>query len=88
MNQAYIRTWIGELLIGRGEYDVASMFLKAAVRRWEHIAPPKAERVSSLLRQIENRSGATPATYEEAERVCLDWILGRDIDVARSGLRW
>ena len=88
MNQAYIRTWIGELLIGRGEYDVASMFLKAAVRRWEHIAPPKAERVSSLLRQIESRSGATPATYEQAERVCLDWILGRDIDASRRGLRW
>jgi Arc/MetJ-type ribon-helix-helix transcriptional regulator len=87
MNQAYIRTWIGELLIGRGEYGVASMFLKAAVRRWEHVAPPKAEGVSSLLRQIDGRSGATAATFERAEKICLDWILGRDIDVSRSGLR-
>jgi plasmid stabilization system protein ParE/tetratricopeptide (TPR) repeat protein len=87
MNQACIRTWIGELLIGRGEYGVASMFLKAAVRRWEHVAPPKAEGVSSLLRQIDGRSGATAATFERAEKICLDWILGRDIDVSRSGLR-
>jgi tetratricopeptide (TPR) repeat protein len=87
MNQAYIRTWIGELLIGRGEYGAASMFLKAALWRWEHVAPPKAEVVSALLRQIDDRWGAKLVTYEQAEGVCLDWILGRDIDVSPSGLR-
>jgi tetratricopeptide (TPR) repeat protein len=87
LNQAYIRTWIGELLIGRGEYGVASMFLKAALRRWEHVAPPKSESVSAMLRQIDNRSGTALATYEQAEKICLDWILGRDIDVSLSGLR-
>ena len=85
-NQAYIRTWIGELLFGLGEYRVASMFLKGAVRRWEHVAPPKAEGVASLLRQIDSRSGVTRATYEQAERICLDWILGRDTDVSLRGL--
>ena len=81
INQGYIRTWIGELLMGREEFRLAHAFLHAAARRWQQVAPPKAAAVAALLRQIESRvSGPLKIKDVEAEDLCRDWILGRNAD--------
>lgn len=87
MNQGYIRRWIGELLMGREEYELAAVFLRAAVQKWQQVAPPKALEASALLSQAENRAGILlQANYQEAEQICLDWILGRNVEIG-SGVR-
>jgi tetratricopeptide (TPR) repeat protein len=84
-NQAYIRMWIGELLVGRSEFQLAATFLRAAIRRWERLAPSKAEEAMAILKQIEGHlDRSVQLSNKEAERICLDWILGRDIDFSRS----
>lgn len=88
MNQGYIRTWIGELLMGREEFRLAYVFLRAANRRWQQVAPPKEASVAALLKQIEARvGGPLHIKDEEAEKLCRDWILGRDVDIGPRGLR-
>jgi len=88
VNQAYIRAWIGELLIAREEMALAYVFLYAAARRWKRVAPPKVSSVLSLMKQIEDRlGGPLTVTEERAEKLCLDWILGRTVDVSSRDLR-
>ena len=82
------KTWIGELLIGREEFTLAYVFLRAAGRRWQQVAPPKAASVAALMRQIEARiGGPLQIKDEEVERICLDWILGRNVDIVASDFR-
>ena len=81
LNQGYIRTWIGELLIGREELMLGYVFLLAAARRWRQVAPPKAALVSSLLRKVEGRLGRLVPIDDEAERICVEWILGHNVDI-------
>ena len=77
-NRAYARTWIGELLAGRGELVSAYAFLQSAARLWQQVAPPKTLAVSGLMKEIEVRAGRSLRVKEsEAEKMCLDWILGR-----------
>jgi tetratricopeptide (TPR) repeat protein len=84
MNKAYARQWIGELLFGRGEHIVAYAFLQSASRLWEQVSPPRGVVVGALMKQIEEGSAIVRLKDRAAERVCIEWILGHDID---PGLR-
>ena len=80
-NQGYIRTWIGELLAAREQYRLAEAFFQAAYLKWSQVSPPKA---ASALQQVEQMSSrlarGSRKSDLEAEKVCLDWILGRNVD--------
>ncbi len=78
INKAYSRTWIGELLAGRGELNKAYAFLQSAVRLWQQVGPPKTAGVLALMNDIQLQA-SDPLRMEErdVERICMDWILGR-----------
>jgi tetratricopeptide (TPR) repeat protein len=84
-NKAYSRTWIGELLAGRGELTLAYAFLRNAFRLWEQVAPPKALTVSRQIMDIEARAGSPFQIKDrEIDKVCLEWILGGDVEFGAS----
>lgn len=82
VNEGFIRAWIGELFLAREQFRLAQVFFRAAYLKWEHVSPPRAAKVMEVLKQIQNR---TPNDFaiddSEAERICLNWILGHNIDV-------
>ena len=47
-NQAFVRQWIGELMLVKNEADQALSFLTAAHAKWRLIAPPQAERTARV----------------------------------------
>ena len=88
INQGYIRTWIGELLLGHEEFITAYIFLWEAARRWQQVAPPKVTSVASLIKQIEPRLGGPVEIQDgDAEDLCRDWILGRELNIVPSAFR-
>jgi len=81
VHQAYIRTWIAELLEAREHFKLAYVFFRTAHRKWEHASPPQAVRTRLRCEQIE----AQFADYQKiddltVERMCRDWVLGRSLD--------
>jgi tetratricopeptide (TPR) repeat protein len=80
-NQGFIRTWIGELLAAREQYRLAGAFFQAAYLKWSQVSPPKA---ASVLLQVDQMRMRVPSSSwisdVEVEKVCLDWILGRNVD--------
>jgi hypothetical protein len=81
MNQGYIRRWIGEVLLAKQEYTLAANFLEAARAKWEQVSPPRASEIMQLQARIEDQlPPIRPATTDEIERICRDWILGRPMD--------
>ena len=71
-NQAYIRQWIGELFLVKGERAVALHFLVAAIEKWSIVSPPKAARVGKT---IEAEFGEEPVpSGDVAEKFALRWI--------------
>jgi tetratricopeptide (TPR) repeat protein len=84
-NQGYIRMWIGELLAARNEFRLAEAFFQAAYIKWSHLSPSKAHVASTRVQELrEHLSSVRPLAENEAERICEDWILGRDIDVQQE----
>jgi hypothetical protein len=77
LNQGYIRAWIGELLVGKGQIRLAASFYCAAAKKWEHAFPTRAVKVLAMLERIEGQHGSQSISETKAERICLDWILGR-----------
>lgn len=80
MNKGYIRRWIGELLIAKGQYRLAAIFLEAARLRWEEISPPRASEIVLLQQRFQDQLPKVPASEDDIERVYCDWILGRLVD--------
>ena len=86
-NKGYARAWIGELLAGREELTLAYAFLRSAFRLWEQVAPPKALAVSRQIMEIEARAGNRfDIKDSEIDKVCLEWILGGDVEFGSSTL--
>ena len=78
INQGYIRRWIGELLLARGENERAGLFLRAAKLKWEQVSPPKAAQVSDVLLQLGSQiPDVSNLSNQAIERECLDRIAGR-----------
>ncbi|WKL56749.1 NB-ARC domain-containing protein [Asticcacaulis sp. ZE23SCel15] len=71
-NQAYIRQWIGELLLIRGEVDAATSFLVASKEKWKSVSPPKACKVQKRI--DETWSDGVLVTPTQAEAFVLRWI--------------
>ena len=81
LHQAYIRTWIAELLEAREQLNLAYVFFRAAHRKWELASPPRAIQIRFRCQQIEARS-VDYAKIDDwtVEKLCRDWILGRSLD--------
>ena len=81
LNQGYIRYWIGEVLLARGQRELAKTFLLAAYAKWRHVSPPKAEKVRTLSEQLGGVNARDHEAEErKAETVCLEWIYGQQVD--------
>ncbi|HET9640076.1 MAG TPA: SIR2 family protein [Allosphingosinicella sp.] len=78
-NQGYIRQWIGELLLIRGEVDAAKLFLKASYSKWEIVSPPRAERVMRTFSENFDNAELDALSKAACEQFALSWI--------RSGFR-
>lgn len=82
LNQGYIRLWIGELLMSRNQPRLGLIFLEAAKKKWEDIAPPRARRLDEMIRHV--RPAASDDTRgpdtSDPEAICRDWIKGRRLD--------
>lgn len=82
LNQGYIRTWIGELFVARQQFGLAEVFLRAANLKWSQASPPKAARAMLLARQVRARiPNVNTPDDSKVERICREWILGRNIDM-------
>ena len=81
LNQGYIRLWIAELLVARGQLRLAYVFSRASFLKWEHVYPAKGSTATQLADQIGKRLSQR-GQFDDVkfERICLDWILGRSID--------
>jgi tetratricopeptide (TPR) repeat protein len=80
-NQGFARAWIGELLVARAQYVLADVFFRAAYKKWEEVSPPRAGNVLRLSAQVRTKiSGPFQVDDNEIEKICLDWILGRNLD--------
>lgn len=70
-NQAYIRQWIGELLLEKGEVDASSFFFTAAMAKWRLVAPPKAVKIERILEEA-FASAELPSSMQ-AEAFVIRW---------------
>jgi tetratricopeptide (TPR) repeat protein len=78
-NQAFLRTWIGELLIAKGELCPAKTFLEAAAQKWRLVSPIRENAVRQRLVEIENQTcDCPPMSSFEAERYVVAWINERE----------
>lgn len=85
LNQGFARAWIGELLVAREQYRLADVFFRAAYKKWKDISPPRATNVMKLSVQVKAKIPAGHRVDEDGvEKICLDWILGRNLDRALS----
>ena len=81
VNEGFVRAWIGEIFVAREQFKLAQVFFRAAYSKWRDVSPPRAAYVAQLLKQIQGRIASEIAIDDsEAERICLNWILGRTLD--------
>ena len=73
-NQAYIRQWIGELLLTRGEIEAALSFLVAALDKWMIISPPKARQLEQFIGNEFKAERSDWPNAASAEKFALRWI--------------
>lgn len=82
-NQGFIRKWIGELLVVKGEFCSAKIFLDAARAKWEAVCPRRVSEIERSLERIAPQSQNCPALFgSNIERYCIAWIYGRELDFA------
>jgi tetratricopeptide (TPR) repeat protein len=74
-NRAFVRTWIGELLIAKGEFCEAKTFLESAEQIWTLVSPVRAKLVRQKLDEIATQTqNCPPIGVSDAERYVLAWI--------------
>lgn len=71
-NQAYVRQWVGELLITKGDDRQGEAFLRAALAKWELISPPSARVLAASLESLDHLS--SDLTPDACESLFLEWI--------------
>lgn len=85
LNQGFIRYWIGEILVAREELRLAGAFLRAAYLKWREVCPPRASQVDAFFKQTRSRIDGPPYPEDmDVEKICLDWILGRRVEIAKA----
>jgi tetratricopeptide (TPR) repeat protein len=81
LNQGFIRRWIGELMVAKGQYRLAAIFLEAARLKWEQVSPPRASQIVALQRHFKDElPHSLELSDDQIESICRDWILGRYMD--------
>ena len=81
INQGFIRAWIAELLVSRKQLRLAWAFYRAAHRKWQETSPPRAAQIEQTSFQLKSRIGNVGSVDDsQAERICVDWILGKYLD--------
>jgi tetratricopeptide (TPR) repeat protein len=81
VNEGFVRAWIAELLLSRKQLRLGYAFYRAAYRKWKQTAPPRAAQVEKISLQLKQRLGNSPSIDDsEAERICVDWIVGKYLD--------
>lgn len=73
-NQAYIRQWVGELLLTGGHTKLARQYFEAAIVKWSVVSPPKA---ANLRDYVTATFGAEtkPVDAKAAEASFLAWMV-------------
>ena len=66
-NQGFVRKWVGELLLVKGEFCSAKAFLEAAKHKWEIVCPARVPLIDETLLRISNQTAACP---KQAELCC------------------
>lgn len=83
LNQGFVRCWIGELLIGKQQPQLAYAFFRAAFLKWEQVSPHRAEHVLRLADHVKDRvPTGTELADRDVEKICVDWIFGRSTGTA------
>jgi hypothetical protein len=78
-NQGFVRKWIGELLLAKGDVCSAKTFFQAARSKWRFVSPQRALDVDEQLKAIENETQNCPAlNNSNSERYFLAWINERE----------
>ena len=78
VNKGYVRQWIGELLAGRGEYELAAASFRAAELMWDDSSPPRASSVrrelDGLVEEHPDLSGYSSKTAWKVEEEYRRWL--------------
>jgi hypothetical protein len=78
-NQGFVRSWIGELLLAKGDFCSAKAFLQAAKSKWRLVAPRRAVSIDEKLKEIESQTlDCVPLNVSNSERYVLAWINERE----------
>jgi tetratricopeptide (TPR) repeat protein len=78
-NQGFVRSWIGELLLAKGDLCSAKAFFQAAKSKWRFIAPQRVSSLDETLRDIESQTlHCVPLNASNSERYVLAWINERE----------
>jgi tetratricopeptide (TPR) repeat protein len=78
-NQGFVRSWIGELLLAKGDFCSAKAFLQAAKSKWRLVAPQRAVSIDEKLKEIESQTlDCVPLNASNSERYVLAWINERE----------
>ncbi|WP_295186574.1 SIR2 family protein [uncultured Brevundimonas sp.] len=71
-NQAYARQWLGELKMTTGDMLSAEMFLRAALKKWEVVSPPRARAIQSKLSELPEKTESL--SDSQCEKKFQDWL--------------
>ncbi len=78
-NKAFVREWIGELLIDKSQFCLAKTFLEASRLKWEVVSPPRTVEIDRILDTIRDKtSDCNLLMGEDIERFCIAWVFGRE----------
>lgn len=73
-NRAYIRQWIGEILVSKGDFVAGFAFLEAAKAMWSVLSPPKANHVGRVIADAIGDRASEAQTGESAEQSVARWL--------------
>jgi tetratricopeptide (TPR) repeat protein len=76
-NRDYIRQWIGEVLVSKGDFKTGLAFLEAGKVLWEALSPPKANKVERVIHDVVGDQPYEPPAAAVAEEVVVRWLNGR-----------
>ena len=81
LNRGYIRFWIAELLLLKGENDLAAAFLRAAICIWTDVSPPRSAlaeaKLSALMNENEELRQYVTKECWKMEGMFARWLDGR-----------
>src|SRR5262249_16926775 len=78
-NQGFIRSWVGQLLLAKGDVCGARYLIRAAKLKWELVNPQRNVYLEELLAEFNDRCVAClDLDDRNVERYAVAWIYGRE----------